>query len=433
MISCEEALATILDAASPMPAESCPKDRAQGRILAKPVTSAECLPPFDNSAMDGFALYAASELPAGSEFDVTGMQVAGDVQAPAAGGTWEIMTGAQMPDGFNTVVPIERVSVLARSADGRPRRIRLEASVQPGQHRRRRGQDVSSGQLMMTAGERIGPHHSMLLAAVGVAEVQVVRPPRVAVITTGSELETDPVQSLAPGRIRNSNGPLLAARVAAAGADLVHQESVDDDPAKFAAALERALQAGAEVVVSTGAVSMGVHDFVPATLRGLGADIRFHKLAMRPGKPLLFARLAGGALHFGLPGNPASAAVGFRFFVEPALRAMLGMPRERPLRLPLAAAFEKHAPLRFYLKGRLLVAEGGQLRAKVMQGQGSFRILSMLRANAWVTVPADIDRFEAGDLVEVHGLSHLEGLRLGDADVCASSEHESLSEIGACA
>lgn len=414
MIDCDDALSIVLGATPALPAETCAAARAQGRILAAPVASAEWLPPFDNSAMDGFALRAGTGLRAGTELDVAGLRVAGDPQpAVATGGAWEIMTGAPMPDGFDAVIPVERVAVLSRDDAGRPCRIRLEADVVPGQHRRRRGEDVAAGRQVIPAGACVGPQHLMLLAAIGAATVQVARRPRVAVIATGRELETDPARPLAHGRIRNSNGPFLVARIAAAGAEPLHCETVDDDPAMFAASLARALRAGADVVLSTGAVSMGVHDFVPATLRGLGADIRFHKVAMRPGKPLLFARLDGGALYFGLPGNPVSAAVGFRFFVEPALRAMLGMPPERPWSLPLAAPCEKRAPLRFHLKGRVLVGDDGRLHAQAMRGQESFRILPMLESDAWIVLPAGIDRFDAGDLVQVYGLSHLDGLRPG--------------------
>ncbi|MGP1665178.1 MAG: molybdopterin-binding protein, partial [Rhodanobacter sp.] len=213
---------------------------------------------------------------------------------------------------------------------------------------------------------------------------------------------------LREGQIRNSNGPFLAARVVAAGAELVYQQTVGDEPAAFVQALQQALQAGAEVVLSTGAVSMGRHDFVPETLRGLGADIHFHKVQIRPGKPLLFASLPDGVLFFGLPGNPVSSSVGLRFFVEPALRQMLGLPLEQPLRLPLLHRFDKRVPLRCFLKGRVTLTSTGQLTALVLAGQESFRIRPLLDANAWVVVAEDADACAAGSLVDVYGLGHLQ-------------------------
>ena len=208
--------------------------------------------------------------------------------------------------------------------------------------------------------------------------------------------------------------PFLAARLIAAGAELVYRRTVGDAPEAFRAALAEALQAGAEVVLSTGAVSMGRYDFVPDALRSLDARVHFHKVRIRPGKPLLFAKLASGALYFGLPGNPVSAAVGLRFFVEPALRAMLGLAAERPLRVPLAEAYAKRAPLRFHLKARLDSDGEGRLRAHVLPGQESFRILPLLASNAWVVLPEQADAFAAGTLVDVYGLGHLQTPSLED-------------------
>src|SRR5690606_18514572 len=187
----------------------------------------------------------------------------------------------------------------------------------------------------LAAGTRLDAPQLMLLAALGVPLVDVHATPRVALINTGRELVDDPAQPLASGEIRNSNGPYLAQRIEQAGAELVLRQTVSDEVDAFFIAMEEARSAGAELVLSTGAVSMGRYDFIPDALRKLGATIHFHKVAIRPGKPLLFATLPNGALFFGLPGNPASSAVGLRFFVEPALRAMLGLAPERALRLPL--------------------------------------------------------------------------------------------------
>ena len=413
-VAWDEALAIVLREARALPVERrAPRD-AQGLVLAEAVSSEVDLPPFDNSAMDGFALRAAgAELAAGREFDVRGSQVAGDAAATAGEGAWEIMPGARMPDGLDSVVPIERVEILARDGDDRPARIRLAADVQPGDNVRLRGEDIARGAPAVPAGRRIGANELMVLASLGVPSIAVRRRVRVAIINTGRELVDDPARPLASGEIRNSNGPYLAARVDAAGAEVVLRETVSDEPEVFLGVLERALAAGADVVLSTGAVSMGRHDFVPDALRGIGADILFHKVRIRPGRPLLFARLANGALFFGLPGNPASGAVGFRFFTEAALRAMSGMAPERPLRMPLAAAWSKRAALRFHLKGLVELADGG-LRARVLKGQESFKVLPLLLANAWIVVPAESMALEAGDMVDVYGPGHLEAPMIGE-------------------
>lgn len=409
MIGYDEALRLILGECRPLAQRRCPPAQALGHVLAASVTGDESLPPFDNSAMDGFALHAGGATTGvGAEFDVVGAQAAGDGRVQSTQGAWEIMTGARMPGGFDTVVPVEQVEVLERDVDLRPRRIRLVVDAVPGQHVRRCGEDVLQGTRVIEAGTYVGPEHLMLMAALGVEQVAVSRRPRVALITTGRELVDDPAQPLASGEIRNSNGPFLAARAAAAGADVVLRETVPDEPRHFLSALERALDVGADLVLSTGAVSMGRHDFIPDALRSAGAGIRFHKVRIRPGKPLLFARLAGGQLYFGLPGNPVSSAVGLRFFVEPALRALVGMGPEQPMRVPLAEGWRKRAGLRFHLKGRVGIALDGRMWARVLPGQESFRILPMLEANAWVVVPEEVESVEAGSLVEVYGPGHLE-------------------------
>src|SRR5690625_1517054 len=231
------------------------------------------------------------------------------------------MTGARLPEGFDRVIPVERTQRLDD-----PLRVRVTADVAPWQNVRRGGPDVAAHDTILAPVTTLAPQHLMLLAALGVATVPVVAQPRVAVLGTGRELVDDMTQPLASGQIRNSNGPFLAARLPRAGAELVHIETVGDEVDAFLAAFGRAHDAGARIVVSTGAVSMGRFDFIPQALEKLGAEILYHKLAIRTGKPQLFARLADGTLFFGLPGNPIATAVGQRFYVEAALRVMLGLP-----------------------------------------------------------------------------------------------------------
>ncbi len=410
MIAYAEALAILLRVAPRMQTQRMAP--AVGQVLADAVVSRAALPPFDNSAMDGFALRVGPDgAKADAEFDVHGAQAAGDAAVSASSGAWEIMTGARVPDGLDAVIPVEQIEVLVRDADGRPQRIRMNADLPQGQHIRRAGEDVGPGSTLLDSGVLIEAAQLMLLSAVGVAEVAVVRPPGVALINTGRELVDDPEKALASGEIRNSNGPYLAQKILDAGAQLVQRATVSDDADAFLAALQRSLDAGAQLLLSTGAVSMGRYDFVPDALRDLGATIHFHKVRIRPGKPLLFATLPGGQLFFGLPGNPVSSAVGMRFFVEPVLRKMLGLPEERSLRLPLAEQYRKRHPLRFHLKGGLSVAADGRVQARILPGQESFKIAPMARSNAWIVLDEDTADLDAGALVAVYGLSHLHGLR----------------------
>lgn len=404
MIGIEDAIARVRAAAKILPVERLALANARGRVLAEDVVAAMPLPPFDNSAMDGYALAGGvTPLSAGSEWPVEGEQAAGDGTTRAQRGAWEIMTGARLPDGLDRVIPVE----LTERLDAPPR-VRLLAGVEAGQNVRSAGSDVPAGATVLAAGTPLAPQHLMLLAALGVLGVTVAGRPRVAVLCTGRELVDDPAVPLAPGRIRNSNGPFLAERLRSAGAELAHIETVGDEVDAFLAAFARARDAGARVVLSTGAVSMGRYDFVPQALQRLGAETIFHKVAIRPGKPLLFARLPDGTLFFGLPGNPIAVAVGLRFFVEPALRVMLGLPREAPWRVPLAAGYVKKPRLRFHLKARVALDAQGHLSAQVLEGQESYRIRPLAEANAWAVVPVEATELPAGTLVEVRGLGHLE-------------------------
>ncbi|MEW9572879.1 gephyrin-like molybdotransferase Glp [Rhodanobacter sp. Si-c] len=404
-----EALRLILATCAPLPAQEVAVVAAMGRVLATPVSAPGALPPFDNSAMDGYALGGGAEaLAAGSEWPIEGEQAAGDGATQARRGAWEIMTGARLPDGLDRVIPVEQTERLEA-----PPRVRLLADVAAGENVRTAGSDVPAGASVFAAGTVLAPQHLMLLAALGVASVTVADRPRVAVLCTGRELVDDPIRPLESGQIRNSNGPFLAERVPRAGAELVHIETVGDEVDAFLEAFARARAAGARVMVSTGAVSMGRYDFVPQALERLGAEAIFHKVAIRPGKPLLFARLPDGTLFFGLPGNPIAVAAGLRFFVEPALRLMLGLPREVPWRVPLAGDYAKKPRLRFHLKADVALDAQGRLVARVLTGQESYRIRPLAEANAWVVVPLEATALAAGALVEVCGLGHLESPAIG--------------------
>ncbi|MDN8649051.1 molybdopterin molybdotransferase MoeA [Stenotrophomonas indicatrix] len=412
MIAYSEALQHLMEAAAPLPAERLALHEAAGRILATDIISGQSLPPFDNSAMDGFALRVnGTPFESDTEFVVQGWQAAGDAGAEGGDGAWEIMTGARMPFGLDTVVPIENVEILA-SEQGRPTRIALKSGVKPGQNVRLRGQDVEEGERVLQAGQALDINARTLLHAIGVAEVAVVARPKVAVIATGKELVTEAAQALDSGQIRDSNRPYLIGRLQAAGAEVVWQGTVGDDVAAFDAVLDDALAAGAKVLISTGAVSAGRYDFIPDALRARGARIVFHKVAIRPGKPLLFAVLPDGALYFGLPGNPVSAAVGQRFFVEPVLRRLLGLAAEPLLQLPLQADVRKPPGLRFHARARVDVDAQGRLSARVLSGQESFRLKSMLQANAWVVLEGEGDLVAAGTPVRVQGWGHQDPLQL---------------------
>lgn len=402
MITVDEALARVRARCSALPGETIPLARAEGRVLAETTHARRALPPFDNSAMDGFAVRWHPSLSEGSVLPVVGEQAAGDGAFALSQGACHIMTGALMPTGADTVVPVEQVSVLARDPQGQPLSVRLDATPERGQHVRLAGQDVAKGSAVLLAGTRLGAEALMVLRGAGIAEVLVHRRPRVALACTGRELVSTDGACLLPGQIADTNGPYLAWLLQRFGAELVKQITLPDAPDDLARAVRGWEAAGVDLVITTGAVSMGRYDFVPDVLGALDGAVVFHKVAMRPGKPILFATLPGGALFFGLPGNPVSSAVGARFFVGAALRRLQGLADERPWSLPLAATVHKKAGLRVIQKATLPLRADGRLHAEPTPGQESFRIAPMLDARAWVHLPDDASALAAGTPVQVY-------------------------------
>ena len=407
LIRLAEAAALIRQQLPALDSERVPLQAAIGRLLGGDIYSPIALPSFDHAAMDGYALRADQPLAAGLEHRVRGSHAAGDAVTDAAAGAGdacEIMTGAALPTGLDAVVAVERTQLLQAHADGTPARIRLLDTLRTGDNVRRRGSDVAEAAPALAAGTRIGPPQLMLLAALGVAQVAVVRRARVAIICTGKELQDDLTQPLAEGRIHNSNGPYLLAALTAAGAQVLSCDSVDDSATTFATALQRALDAGADLVVSTGAVSMGRYDFVPDVLRRQAAQLLFHKLAIRPGKPLLCARLVSGPLIFALPGTPMAVAAGMRFVLAPALRAMAGQADEPALHALLDTPQQPKPGLRHFLRGSLRQHADGSLRVQLHSQQQPFRIRPFAEADVWVVLPEDASDCAAGARVQIASL-----------------------------
>ncbi|HEX7802852.1 MAG TPA: molybdopterin molybdotransferase MoeA [Pseudoxanthomonas sp.] len=396
MIAYAQALELLLAEAAVLPAEWRQSADACGRTLAEPLHASSALPSFDNAAMDGYAFATSGEaLAAGSEYRVAGLLAAGAPSPPdAASGVWEIATGAALPAGLDCIVPLERIEKLDAG------RIRLREAAFAGQNIRRAGSDIAIAQQVAAAGQQVDPALRMVLAALGIARVSVRRKLRVALLSTGAELVADASLPLGPGQIYASNASYLEASLRALGAEVIAKVALGDDAEAFVAQT-RQLASQADLVLSTGAVSMGRRDFIPAGLQAAGARLLFHKVAIRPGKPILAARLQEGALSVGLPGNPLAAAVGFRYFVVPLLRAMLGMPAEIPLRASLTAPIRVAEGFRHFLKARLRQSADSGLVAELLEGQQSYRMGSLLQANAWVMLPESAGEWEAGAMVDV--------------------------------
>lgn len=388
LISIDEAQERVLAAAQPLEAERIPLGDALSRVLAEDVAAGEDLPPFDASAMDGFAV------PAGEPGTLTieGESRAG---APASGalapGTaCRISTGAVVPQGTFAVVPAER----AEEVDGA---VTVPTTTE-GANVRRAGEDVRAGEVVLTAGYAIGPAELAVLASLGAATVACARRPRVAVFATGDEL-VEPGAPLAPGQIRNSNAYGVSAQAERTGATVVERGRIPDEADATTTALGRALDA-ADVVCVTGGVSVGPHDHVKPALAQLGVEEHFWGVRLQPGKPTWFGS-RGRTLVFGLPGNPVSAMVTFHLFARPALRVMQGAdphPRRGTARL---AESVKRNPKRDQMI-RVRVDEEARVRVvSPTKAQQSHVLTSMLGAGALARIPAGEGTLEAGETVDI--------------------------------
>jgi molybdopterin molybdotransferase len=403
MIPPDEALNLIHARASVLGAESVPLSGAADRVLAADVRAATALPPFDNSAMDGFALRAADlrDAAPGHPVELTVLETVRAGQTARlevkAGQAARIMTGAPLPRGADSVVMIEMTE------PGAAGKVRMAAAVRERSHVRGRGEDVREGSLLLEKGALLRPYDVALLAAQGITEVPVVRLPRVAVLATGDEL-VDHREEPGAGRIRNSNGPALLAALSRWGAVTEDLGIAPDEPGALKTTLAAALSR-ADVLVVTGGVSVGDFDCTKSVLAGLGLREVFWKVAIKPGKPLYFGALeAPGAppkLAFGLPGNPVAALICLEEFVRPALESLQGhAPKHPSYHLSGAALgdYPKPADRRQYLFCRARQAPGGY-ELDILRPQGSAMLGMASRANALAIAPAGVDRVRRGDLL----------------------------------
>lgn len=366
-------------------AESVPVGAALGRVLATAVTSPIDLPPFRNSQMDGVAVFS-SDLP--GELPLVGeVAAAAGTPAPLAPGTAvRIMTGAPVPEGADVVVPVEQI---VATDDGR---VAIASAWRPGSYVRDVGSDLAAGAELLPASLRLGPRHLAALSAAGITEVQVRSRVRVAVLSTGSELVA-PGEPLGPGQIADSNGTALVAAARDVGAEIVLEGRVVDDADAFAALLDAAVAAEAEVILTSGGISMGAHEVVRETLEPLGATVDV--LAMQPGGPQAIAAYRGIPVVC-FPGNPVSSQLSFLLFVEPVLREVAGLPDRIRVSRVLEAPITSVPGKRQFLRGRAL-PDG---RVEQVGGPSSHLVAALAAADVLLDVPEDATELPAGATVE---------------------------------
>jgi len=387
LLPVDAARAAVLRSVRPLAVEEVPVVDALGRVLAADVIALADVPPFRNSAMDGFAVAAGA---AGRRLPISGESRAG-APSPvplAAGSALRISTGAALPDGADAVVMVERT---VEHPDGT---VTIDAESAAGDNVRDAGEDIRAGTVAVPAGTPLGPAALGVAVTAGVATVRCARQPRVALLATGDEL-VEPGAPLPPGGIHDSNAVALAGYVEQAGGVVVSRARVADTAEATRAAVFAALQ-DADVLISTGGVSVGAHDHVKQALTEAGVDERFWRVALRPGKPTWFGT-RGEQLVFGLPGNPVSSVVTFLLFARPALRALQGAPtavprRSATLTVPIARHTSRDEMVRVTLDGE---------RATPTGPQGSHVMTSMLLADGLALIPMGAGELPAGTQVDV--------------------------------
>jgi molybdopterin molybdotransferase len=407
MVEFNHAIALILKNSQPLDSENIPIQQSLGRVLNSAIMSPAEIPPFNNSAMDGYAVnfddikVASKESPI--TLDLIGLTAAGDEPSyqPSAraemthGKAWKIMTGAQMPSGFDSVIPIENTTLLNNV-------VSCYNSLKRGSNVRKRGEDFTLGEAILSAGKVIDANTISACASLGLAELEVVKKINISFFATGKELIDDPTQPLMPGQIRASNKSFALNWLKKYPVNVLDRGTNPDDVKKFEYGIQNEINKNTHIIISSGAVSMGDFDFVPQTIIKLGGEIIFHKARIRPGKPILFAKFPNGSLYFGLPGNPISAIIGLRFFVLAAIFNLLGLKPEKPVKAIASHDFKKKLGFKAILKAQANVNSSAQFEANILSGQESFKIKPLLKANGWAVISEENDHFTKGDLIDFY-------------------------------
>lgn len=405
LLNVDTALTNILDSITKLGHETVPLIRALDRIIAEDIASPINLPSFDNSAMDGYAIHAADSW-AASETHPVSLAVAMDILAGAApagrlekGQAARIMTGAPLPAGATAIIPVEDTDDNWQKGDSSPppARVSIRRRADEGAHIRRVGENVPAGARVMAAGSLIRPAELGMLAAIGRAEVKVIRKPKTLILTTGDEL-VDIDQSPAPGKIRDTNSYTVAGLIRQAGGVPVRLPIASDSLDSIRKLYRTALDQQPDMLISSAGVSVGAADLVKAVMEELG-DIRFWRINMRPGKPLAYGAIQGIPF-FGLPGNPVSAMVTFEIFVRPALAKMAGR-RYQPQIIQAKTAADMQSDGRRSYNRVTLARIDGETVAQSTGIQSSGALMSMVLADGLAVIPEGARFVPAGTELSV--------------------------------
>jgi molybdopterin molybdotransferase len=389
MITYHEAINILTSNVSLVNTEVVDISAAIGKICAQTITASEALPAFANSAMDGYAIQTKALTDCSPakpvHLTVTTSIAAGDaahVLPASIMDACEIMTGAIVPNGYDAVIPIETVKIISE------KEIAISQLLEPGQNIRYPGEDFQINDMILTEGEVIEPRHIMILASFGITQIIVYRKLNVVILSTGNELVSVDTKQLTMGQVRNSNGIYTAQVLEQLGVSARFLGSFADNLTPVKDKIKQILleEPAPDLVITTGAVSAGKWDFIPTLLNELQAEVLFHKVAIRPGKPILAAKLSKNTYFLGLPGNPISAAVGLRFFAMPLLRHMQGRIIEKTVPAKLNTPIQKKHDLLTFYKAFTHINQHGECMVDILPGQESFKMKPLLTANCWAVL-----------------------------------------------
>ncbi|MBI4653665.1 MAG: molybdopterin molybdotransferase MoeA [Nitrospirae bacterium] len=406
MIKVEDALTIILNSIAPLDSETISLSDSLGRVLYEDAFSSGDIPAFDNSGMDGYAIKSSDTVGASNETPKI-LDVIGEIKAGIAasmetkhGQAIKIMTGAPIPKGADSVIMVEETE--KSKVKSQKSKVKIFKEVEYGDNIRKAGEDIKSSELVIQKGTLLKPAHIGMLAALGISRAKVTRKPHVAILATGDEL-IDVEEQLTHGKLRTSNTYTLYNQILSCGGEPANIGIARDDIGDLEKKIN--LCRGHDAIVTSGGVSMGDYDLIKDVLVRLGAEIKFWKIAMRPGKPVLFGIMDGKPV-FGLPGNPVSSMVSFEMFVMPAILKMLGQKDDsiKEVEAILDEDIKKKKGLRFFLRAQTRWENSGYI-TKATGPQGSAILKSMMLANSLMILPEDEEFIKKGAKVRVRLLN----------------------------
>jgi len=405
MISYKKAISFINKNSIKLPSKKISIEKALSKISAKDVMSPSKYPSFNNSAFDGFALASKEtkglNLKKTKKFKILKTIAAGDnpkIGKYKKNSTVEIMTGALIPKQFDTIIPVEKVKYFPSKK--KPTHIILDRNLKKFEYVRFGGEDYKPGNLVVKKGEQIQANHLITFAALGIKEISVKKVPKIIFFGTGNEIVHYKKKNIPIWKVRNSNNLYFSVFGKSLNLEIIDGGVIkDNEPYKLKKALQKTMKSDIDLFVTSGAISAGKFDFIPKFIKQFGFQNKFKGAKIKPGRPIMLSKFKN-KLFFGLPGNPISMVVGFRFFIYPLIRNMLGMNKEKIFKAKLLNKYSKRKDFTHFLRCSFMVTKKGSCELKILNGQQSNKLKALTEANCWGIFESGKAKFKPGDFVE---------------------------------